>query len=65
MAAVPLTARFSAMRHGYVIELKCLGRAAKEKSQVAGGQAERPLRDYWADPRLPALHPDEVPPDRC
>ena len=60
LVAVPLTARFTAMRHGFVIELKYLGRAARDESRVAalGEQAERQLRGYLADPRLPALHPE-------
>ena len=59
LVAVPLTAWFSAMRHGYVIELKYLGRTVDE-SRIAtlGEQAEAQLRGYLADGRLQEAHPD-------
>ena len=60
LVAVPLTARFPGMRSGFVIELKYLGRAARDESRVSalGGQAESQLRGYLADERLRQLHPD-------
>ena len=60
LVAVPLTARFPGMRSGFVIELKYLGRAARDESRISalGGQAESQLRAYLADERLRRLHPD-------
>ena len=60
MVAVPLKAWFSAMRHGYVIELKYLRRAVQDESRIAtlGEQAEAQLRGYLADGRLQDTHPD-------
>ena len=60
LVAVPLTARFPGMRSGFVIELKYLGRAARDESRISalGGQAESQLRTYLADERLRQLHPD-------
>ena len=59
LVAIPLTARFTTMRHGYVIELKYLPRAEDESQIPAlGEQAERQLRGYLADERLRKLHAD-------
>ena len=60
LVALPLTARFTTMRHGYVIELKYLGRAARDKTRLStlSKQAEIQLRGYLADGRLRELHPD-------
>ena len=60
LVAVPLTVRFSAMLHGYVIELKYLPRAVQDESRVAalGEQAEAQLRGYLSDGRLREAHPD-------
>ena len=48
------------MRSGFVIELKYLGRAARDESRISalGEQAESQLRGYLADERLRRLHPD-------
>ena len=60
LAVVPLTARFPAMRHGFVIELKYLGRTAQEQSRVTAlaEQAENQLRGYLADRRWREQHGD-------
>ena len=60
LLAVPLTARFTMMRHGFVIELKYVGRAVEDESRIAalGEQAEDQLRGYLADKRLREQHPD-------
>ena len=60
LVAVPLTARFPGMRSGFVVELKYLGRAARDESRISalGEQAESQLRAYLADERLRQLHPD-------
>ena len=60
LLAVPLTARFTTMRHGFVIELKYVGRAVEDESRIAtlGEQAEDQLRRYLADKRLREQHPD-------
>ena len=59
LLAVPLTARFTTMRHGFVIELKYLGRGQDEsRISALGEQAENQLRGYLADKRLREQHPD-------
>lgn len=60
LVAVPLTTRFPAARHGFVIELKYLGRSAKEQSRIPAlaEQAENQLRGYLADRRWREEHGD-------
>ena len=60
LVAVPLTARFPATRHGFVIELKYLGRSAKEQSRIPAlaQRAKTQLRSYLADRRWRKQHGD-------
>ena len=60
LLAVPLTVRFTTMRHGFVIELKYVGRAVEDESRIAtlAEQAENQLRGYLADKRLRQQYPD-------
>ena len=59
LVAVPLTARFPDMRHGFVIELKYLGRGARQpRIPALAEQAEAQLRGYLADRRWREQHAD-------
>ena len=55
----PLTARHPGLRHGFVIELKYLGRepAAKARVPAAAAEAAGQLRRYLADARLARQYP--------
>ena len=55
----PLTARHPGLRHGFVIELKYLGRepAAKARVPAAAAEAIGQLRRYLADARLARQYP--------
>ena len=57
---VPLEARYPGMRHGFVIELKYLGRGPETEARVAATAAEAvlQLRRYLADERLARQYPD-------
>ena len=57
---VPLAARYPGMRHGFVIELKYLGRGPETEARVTATAAEAvsQVRRYLADERLARQHPD-------
>ena len=59
MVLAPLTARYPALRHGYVIELKYLKRTDEDaaRAQSALDAAKDQLRGYLADESLAQHHP--------
>ena len=59
---VPLAERYPGMRHGFVIELKYLGRdpATKARVPAVAEQATGQLRRYLADERLARQYPGAV-----